>query len=107
MPSLVMLPFIQCHQTRGRAELGGFSKPDLRGSEAVVWAGPVFAKDRTARTATSVLQRTAILLRRVMQTPPRIGQLFKKITITAQMAIGEYFLDGVRKPRCLYRADFM
>ena len=31
MPSLVMLPFIQCHQTRGRAPLGGFSKPLLRG----------------------------------------------------------------------------
>src|SRR5215467_2801721 len=27
MPSLVMLPFIQCHQTRGLAELGGFLNP--------------------------------------------------------------------------------
>jgi len=34
MPSLVMLPFIQCHQTRGRAELGGLSKPARRGSFA-------------------------------------------------------------------------
>ena len=27
-----MLPFIQCHQTRGRALAGGFSKPLLSGS---------------------------------------------------------------------------
>ncbi len=32
MPSLVMLPFIQCHHTRGRAPLGGFSNPFLSGS---------------------------------------------------------------------------
>ena len=32
MPSLVMLPFIQCHHTRGRALWGGFSKPLLSGS---------------------------------------------------------------------------
>src|SRR5215472_7670339 len=30
MPSLVMLPFIQCHQTRGLAELGGFLNPSSR-----------------------------------------------------------------------------
>jgi hypothetical protein len=29
-----MLPFIQCHQTRGRAPLGGFSNPLLSGSAA-------------------------------------------------------------------------
>jgi hypothetical protein len=28
-----MLPFIQCHQTRGRAPLGGFSKPLFSVSE--------------------------------------------------------------------------
>src|SRR3954464_16014006 len=32
IPSLVTLPFIQCHHTRGRALLGGFSNPRLRGS---------------------------------------------------------------------------
>ena len=32
MPSLVMLPFIQCHHTRGRAPAGGFSNPLLSGS---------------------------------------------------------------------------
>src|SRR5258708_5925644 len=35
MPSLVMLPFIQCHQTRGLAEFGGFLKPSSR--EAVTF----------------------------------------------------------------------
>src|SRR5450755_1139430 len=34
MPSLVMLPFIQCHHTRGLAEFGGFSKPLFNGSAA-------------------------------------------------------------------------
>src|SRR6516165_7112625 len=32
MPSLAMFPFIQCHHTRGRALLGGFSKALFRGS---------------------------------------------------------------------------
>ena len=33
MPSLEMLPFIQCHHTRGRALAGGFSNPLLSGSD--------------------------------------------------------------------------
>ena len=32
MPSLVMLPFIQCHQTRGLALSGGLAKPRSRAS---------------------------------------------------------------------------
>ena len=32
MPSLVTLPFIQCHHTRGRALIGGSAKPAARGS---------------------------------------------------------------------------
>jgi hypothetical protein len=35
MPSLLMFPFIQCHHTRGRAPLGGFSKPLFSESEFV------------------------------------------------------------------------
>src|SRR6266702_467260 len=32
MPSLLMLPFIQCHQTSGRALCGGFRKPAFSAS---------------------------------------------------------------------------
>src|SRR6187431_2342065 len=34
IPSLVTLPFIQCHQTRGFASLGGVWKPASSGSDA-------------------------------------------------------------------------
>jgi hypothetical protein len=44
MPSLVMLPFIQCHQTRGLAESGGFLKPRSRSS----WARAPQARNRRA-----------------------------------------------------------
>src|SRR3954468_18304529 len=35
IPSLVIFPFIQCHQTRGFAESGGLRKPAVKGSLAV------------------------------------------------------------------------
>ena len=47
MPSLVMLPFIQCHQTRGRALPGGFSKPLFSGS-GLLCAQPMLARRRSA-----------------------------------------------------------
>src|SRR5690348_1884624 len=37
MPSSVMLPFIQCHHTRGRAPAGGFSNPLLSESTRFVF----------------------------------------------------------------------
>ena len=40
MPSLVTLPLIQCHQTRGLALAGGSWKPLARASLAV-WANEV------------------------------------------------------------------
>src|SRR5438045_696235 len=42
MPSFVMLPFIQCHQTRGLAPSGGFWKPLFSASVALC------AKERDA-----------------------------------------------------------
>src|ERR1035438_4229225 len=51
MPSLVMLPFIQCHQTRGLALSGGFWKP--------CWsASPEFCAE-TIHAPTSAVRRTA------------------------------------------------
>src|SRR6266550_1196382 len=38
IPSLVTLPFIQCHQARGLAESGGFLKPLRRGSSFALCA---------------------------------------------------------------------
>src|SRR5215469_6952305 len=35
IPSLVMLPFIQCHHTRGLAESGGALNPASKGSPAL------------------------------------------------------------------------
>src|SRR5215467_1467604 len=67
MPSLVMLPFIQCHHTRGRAELGGFSKPCFRASVAV-WpskTGPIV--ESNTRVAMPTTLRTVFIL------PPHKG----------------------------------
>src|ERR1035438_10497081 len=50
MPSLVMLPFIQCHQTRGLALSGGFWKPRASGS-------PEFCAE-TIHAPTSAVRRT-------------------------------------------------
>ena len=47
MPSLVMLPLIQCHQTRGLALSGGFWKPRSRASSGV-WAGAIHVASKTA-----------------------------------------------------------
>ena len=51
MPSFVMLPFIQCHQTRRRAALGESSKPFFRGSSAF-WASATLAVQRRRIAAT-------------------------------------------------------
>src|SRR6266700_920768 len=56
MPSLVMFPFIQCHQTRGRAPLGGFSNPLLSGSaEACPHAAPAPKTSRANEVVRSLL----------------------------------------------------
>src|ERR1700761_2739316 len=52
MPSLVMLPFIQCHQTRGRAPAGGFSKPAL--SESPFDSEALWANARLAQSARAM-----------------------------------------------------
>ena len=36
MPSIVTLPFIQCHQVRGRADCGGSRKERKSDSESIV-----------------------------------------------------------------------
>src|SRR6185437_13234509 len=48
MPSLVILPFIQCHHTRGFALSGGFSKPLC--SESVVFCAAAMPRHIVART---------------------------------------------------------
>ncbi len=64
MPSLVMLPFIQCHQTRGLALSGGFSKPRRNGS-------PEFCAETihvpTMAAANAV--QPALLIRMVLASP--------------------------------------
>src|ERR1017187_7390915 len=50
IPSLVMLPFIQCHQTRGLALLGGFWKPRSSGSPGFC-AGTAQAPSKAAAKA--------------------------------------------------------
>src|SRR5437867_3033599 len=47
MPSLVMLPFIQCHQVWGRAWAGGLAKPEARSGCAAAREG----RERRARAA--------------------------------------------------------
>src|ERR1035441_792997 len=50
IPSFVMLPFIQCHQTRGLALLGGFWKPRSNGSPGFC-AGTAQAPSKAAAKA--------------------------------------------------------
>src|SRR5579871_190155 len=62
MPSLLMLPFIQCHQTRGRAPLGGFSKPLRRASaEACPQAAPAAKAIKTNESDIHRLHVQSIL----------------------------------------------
>src|SRR5438067_9611136 len=62
MPSLVMLPFIQCHQTRGRALLGGSAKPLASGSAGSAVADWRLAAASNAPAATRArLDRVLIL----------------------------------------------
>src|SRR5581483_8943473 len=61
MPSLVILPFIQCHHTRGRALCGGFSKPFINVS-SVFWAvthAPL-SSSNTAPVDAIPFRRTAL-----------------------------------------------
>ena len=53
MPSWVIFPFIQCHQTRGRALLGGSSKPLFSGSKAF-WAHAVPPTQRRPTVAARI-----------------------------------------------------
>jgi hypothetical protein len=46
-----MFPFIQCHQTRGRAALGGFSNPFFNASSDA-WEKENPAAQMTVNTAT-------------------------------------------------------
>src|ERR1043165_3367630 len=62
MPSLVMLPFIQCHQVWGRAWAGGFAKPEARAG----WAAARAGRERRARAA----RRRAVCVLLVMGSVP-------------------------------------
>src|SRR6266496_6413407 len=63
MPSCVMFPFIQCHQTRGRADLGGFLKSCCKRSSCP--SEHALSNSRIATTRTS--DRDFILV------PPRVS----------------------------------
>src|SRR6266567_9523968 len=56
MPSLVMLPFIQCHHTRGRAPSGGFSKPLF--SESVVLCAAASVAPRVRQSTARLIFRS-------------------------------------------------
>ena len=55
MPSLVMLPFIQCHHTRGRAPSGGAVKPLCNASTPALAfaAGAAVCAPATVTASTS------------------------------------------------------
>src|SRR4029077_10977484 len=55
IPSLVMLPFIQCHHTRGLAEFGGFLNPSSR--EAGAFCAKDEEGDRHPATAATAIAR--------------------------------------------------
>jgi len=55
MPCWVMLPFIQCHQTRGRALGGGVLKPLRRGS-AAAWAAAMGASESAPRRVSKSIE---------------------------------------------------
>ena len=60
MPSLVTLPFIQCHQIRGLAESGGCSKPSSKSPPAPVEFWPGAARIMPISITASKQLRTAL-----------------------------------------------
>lgn len=64
MPRSEMLPFIQCHQTRGRAVLGGLEKPARSESaEDAAGAGEAAGCALAARARAQATAGAAISLR--------------------------------------------
>src|SRR5438128_11049285 len=62
IPSFVILPFIQCHHTRGRAPLGGFSKPCYRASDEVCAHTDNETNNERARTPANRVTRRGVII---------------------------------------------
>ena len=60
IPSLVMFPFIQCHQTRGQASFGGSWNPLYRSFADCAY-------DVTERSAASAAMMLIVILRYMSQ----------------------------------------
>jgi hypothetical protein len=88
-----MLPFIQCHQTRGLAEFGGFLKPSS------IEAGAFCATDEGARAPTKVnsaIPRTLIMREEWLTGAPQF-------LATVQIGHDEFALSDLSQHR---RAGF-
>ena len=72
MPSLVTLPFSQCHQTRGRAESGGLLNPPARASSAALTTaeGDPSPRPSSTASATSATMRIVRLPVLFIPRPP-------------------------------------
>src|SRR5271163_2652831 len=104
MPSWVMLPFIQCHHTRGLAPLGGSSNPLRRGS-AECWAIAA-PHPRTSNVATphdSFCHRPnclALLVSLIVQSPAtyqpgqRRGEYHAEISSRKEFVLRRNLLEG-------------
>src|SRR5581483_11242237 len=87
MPSFVMLPFIQCHQTLGRADCGGCSKPAFNPSCAgLACENASVLRHASDPNSTKSLKRVSGRPTRNENTPaprlilftPTVGNTFEK-----------------------------
>src|SRR5215210_3496650 len=77
MPSLLTLPFIQCHQTRGFAAGGGVRNCRSKGLSVFVWAWLLQVKDTSTRSAVTFLAKLFMCVTHLM-----IYERFKVIKST-------------------------
>ena len=76
MPSSVMLPFIQCHQTRGRALVGGsLNWASRAASWAVAWGlgGSATTRAAAAKVDCSACRNVTSVMRSSPRVNPRSG----------------------------------
>src|ERR1035438_1976180 len=104
MPSLEILPFIQCHQTRGRALWGGWRKPWRRESFAVGAGDCAIAADASSKIKQARFMREIVHrnVRGTARAPLSCSECLLLQADLDQIGLG---LPRCKSPGCHSRLD--